>query len=522
MLIPAIVFSLGFLTCFVAGVRLERRFADGWILHRIAAALIPLALFLVLLVYLAKIGRMPYQDWNAARVAPSVALASGYDLYYGPESGPVMSTLYGPVKALLYLPAAFASTPTTAIAIAGILNVVIILLPLLLVNLHGLWTEPRQRILALAGFVFSASVLLVNEATHYMATMIHVDAPAVGLGLLSCFVLMAGGRKPGNHHLASAATLAVLAAWTKQVEVPLLAAQVLYLSLTCGRSATLRFIGWAFSAGILAGLALVALFGFEEMVFSIVTLPARHPWLGGGGWFVLTVLDIFVNSSFFLLLILVALRVTMKPSRSAGRGRFEWLREQPWTLLLLAAVFLVPTSALGRMIAGGRENSYHTIYYLIAAAAWILTHFGALATTEKQRRIGVGVVYALAAGTLFLATDSGLLRQLSDWRNNPQEEAFECARARPGEVYFPWNPLSSLMAEGKVYHFDYSVFDRDISGFRPGPAHFREHLPAQMRYVAVQAQGYSYVLAEFLPEFSERVELEELPGWTVYGRGSMR
>src|SRR4051794_40991944 len=44
------------------------------------------------------------------RLAPTFALTHGYNVYYPPESGPALSTLYGPVTVLAYLPATLAST----------------------------------------------------------------------------------------------------------------------------------------------------------------------------------------------------------------------------------------------------------------------------------------------------------------------------------------------------------------------------------------------------------------------------
>ncbi|MCP4654673.1 MAG: hypothetical protein GY856_04545 [bacterium] len=465
---------------------------------------------------------MPHWDWNGARVAPSVALASGYDLYYGPDRGPIMSTLYGPVKALCYLPAAWASTPTAAIMIAGALNVGFILLPLLLIQLAGGRGETRPRIAAWAGFLFAAGALLDLRATRYMATKVHVDAPAVGLGLLSCLVLMTAAERPGHRRLAVAAGLAVLAAWTKQVEAPLIAAQAVYLGVAYGRWTALRFLAWGLALGTLVSLVFVAGFGFDAMLFNIVTLPARHPWQGGWTWLLLSLVELAIQSSPFLLIILLALRAMRHGARGVKPRIGASLRDFPWTLLVLVALFLAPTSVVGRTIIGGDENSYYSLYYLLAAASLILARIDWTGPSEAGRRIGARVLYLLALGALCLAPDLEIPRHLWQLRDNPQEQAYEFARANPGKAYFPWNPLSTLMAEGELYHFDYNVYDRRLAGFKPTDAHFRAHIPPEMQYVLFHENAHDQRVLAFLPEFGREIELAELPDWIVYTRDEQR
>ena len=41
----------------------------------------------------------PALDWNGARLAPTLALTHRYALYYPATSGPILSTIYGPLVA---------------------------------------------------------------------------------------------------------------------------------------------------------------------------------------------------------------------------------------------------------------------------------------------------------------------------------------------------------------------------------------------------------------------------------------
>ena len=470
------------------------------------------ALLLLAGVYLAHLARMPHWDWNAVRVLPSVAMTKGYDLYYGADSGPVMSTLYGPVKALLYLPAAVASTPTGAMAIAGTLNILVVLLPLALI------LRDRDRWRWSAGFALAAGTLLLWRATRYMATKIHVDAPAVGLGLLACWVLIDPSRRepdgpPSDRRLAVAALLTVLAAWTKQVQAPLAFALLAFVGLAWGRGVAGRLFARLAVAGIVVSGVFLLVFDARAMVFNILTIPAAHPYLGKAGWGVvgwwgLATMELLIKSSPFLLILLLALRA--RPAESTA----ERFRACPWLVFVLAAAATWPTSVLGRTIIGGDENSSHALAYVMVAALWLVARGEFLA---ERPGLGDGVlVVGAVVVVLAAAWQVGRPAELLAWRSNPQEEAYRYALAHPGEAYFPWNPLSTLLAEGRLDHFDYNVYDRELAGFPLSEKHFRAHLPPSPRVVFFHDDAHDQRVMRYLPSFSVETRLPEMPGWTAF------
>src|SRR5258708_30347802 len=64
--------------------------------------------------------------WNAARLAPAIALHHGFRLYYPLHEGPVLSTVVGPVAFLAYWPIGFLrGSPTTLILPASALNLAV-------------------------------------------------------------------------------------------------------------------------------------------------------------------------------------------------------------------------------------------------------------------------------------------------------------------------------------------------------------------------------------------------------------
>ena len=74
------------------------------------------------------------------------------------------------------------------------------------------------------------------------------------------------------------------------------------------------------------------------------------------------------------------------------------------------------------------------------------------------------------------------------------------------------------MAEGKLYHFEYAVIDRELAGFKPSDDHFRAYIPEKLRYVVFPTWHQSKKMLNYLPEFSQRTRLRELEGWIVYER----
>src|SRR5262249_43930640 len=65
-------------------------------------------------------------DWSGAKIAPIVAMVRGspknYALYQDPTEGVMTGWIYGPVPAILLLPAAVFSTPTNVMLTANITN----------------------------------------------------------------------------------------------------------------------------------------------------------------------------------------------------------------------------------------------------------------------------------------------------------------------------------------------------------------------------------------------------------------
>jgi hypothetical protein len=497
----------------VLGAVLYRRCA-GWERElRLATACLPAALLALALSYFGNALEQLYGDWSPARLSWSAALLHGYRPYYGPTSGPILSTLYGPVSTLVFVPAFLARGITASIVSASLINALCMALPLLLLTCRGHWTCARERTIGLAGFAFGAGAMLASGATFTMAAAIHADAPAVGLGLLSCLMLTGRAETLAARSLWAAACLAILAVWAKQIEAPLLLAQLTYLALVFGGRTAWRYLLRLSILGGALSLGFVALFGFHDMVFNMFTLPGHQPWHTSPSQLGVITLNLLLRSRLFLFVIAWVLLSTPGLTR-------QWLRDRDWMLLILAAAFLFPVSVLARSKIGALENSYHCLYYLLAACSVLLTKSVRTDSVPRYRWVAF-LLACLLSVSVSLQLQTGLrgLRHLGRLSDNPQQQAFEFARTHRGEAYFPWNPLSTLLAEGKLYHFDYAVRDRMLAGHQVSDRHFRSQLPPNLRFVLFQKKRQDEYVLRHLPEFRRRVTLSEMPGWIVYTRG---
>ena len=71
--------------------------------RRIASALAAVVAAAAALHYL---GQLPTNDMAASRVVPAIVLARGLPLYAGPDEGPIIDFMYGPLAAAVFVPAA--------------------------------------------------------------------------------------------------------------------------------------------------------------------------------------------------------------------------------------------------------------------------------------------------------------------------------------------------------------------------------------------------------------------------------
>jgi hypothetical protein len=474
----------------ISGILLAKRFQDESLENRGYLVLASCLLGLTLIMAISFTVQGAFFSLSAAKLTPTFALANGYSVFYSADAGPILNTIYGPLAYLVYYPATFAASPTVAMLIANSITASLFLVPLALYLLYANRenTGARSVLFAGLGFAFIVAAAYSTFTTRIIASQIHNNGPAAGVALLSCVVL-ARIKTPGTLPLFAAALLAASAVWIKQTEVSLVLAQGLFVYLHWGRAVLIRYWLLCLAAASGLGIIFIAAFGFEPMWFNMFYIPGHHS-LRIDLTSIQRSLTVLLSDSAVPILIVAIAAATAK--LRTGTSIKYWIKTEAWVLPALVAIIIYPTGMLGQLKIGGISTNLHSEYFFLAAAGAALVQFAHTSSNAKWGEIHLRVLVVLALAASAIALPNMLRPQEVEklvQGHNPVQEASDYARQHPGEVYFPWLPIASLMAEGKLYHFDFGITDRTRAGITTELAHYQEHLPPSMKYLAIQKYG---------------------------------
>ena len=467
--------------------------------------------------------------WNDIRLSRTFALVMGHDLYAETHGGAVSGHIYGPVAFMAYLPTVLARTPDWAIAFGIVLCILMMLGPVVLIlrwqTPDDPWVRRMSRWLLLLVFFY----FLHSGAMAYAVWNIHVDAPALLLACLTCWLaaLAAQGRDIRWTALIGAALCASLLPWTKQTVAPVLFAPALYFVAIRNRRALFSYAGLVAALSLILAVGFASWLGAADLLHTMFVAPART----GFGLEDETVASLLEDGSVLLALALVVGAVL---ATKASRTEWEGMRREiaspsqnPGLVFAAAALIIVPTSMLGLFKIGGSINNLAGVDYLftIGLAVTLLRLF-ALPPLRPDRGAQITVLTCLVVLVSFLSArgipDAARLavRARAFWISNPSREAFEFARRHPGTIYFPSHPLATLLAEGRLYHADWGLAQSERMGFPIDDSQFRRYLPQDLRYIAFYrkwGQAPQFTLDRLGGEWQIR-PVEALPDWTVYAR----
>jgi hypothetical protein len=463
--------------------------------------------------------------WNNARLTPAIALHYGFRLYYPLHEGPVLSTVVGPMAFLAYWPIGFIrGSPTTLILAASALNL-LVCAALLAALVRRLTQDRAMRVLvALVG----AQLALSYPSLRYSLFCIHADAPALLLGGLGAGLVIFDRTGLAWNRCLAAALCLTLAVWAKQSLAPIFLALVAVAALHHGARGTARFVVASAVVGAAISGFFVTWIGYASLRDNMFVVPAGHPWrqmsLTTGEVFdrltavgavahakVLAAASLHIvrESWFIFAALFAALAEHLLRSRPGRR----WPR-RAWAALLVVAVMLLPTAAIGRAKLGGEINheSFVVFFLLAAFVCWLAS------IAQEQGRPLLGRIAAVLA--VLVAINAPRVLEYPGWKNawdNQNEAAYRYDERHPGKIFFPWNPLTSLLAEGKLYHFDYGVFDRNLGGARISSEQLAQYLPAPHPVIACFTAHHNHILRTYFPDHRERPAVHELLGWKTYG-----
>ena len=97
--------------------------------------------------------------------------------------------------------------------------------------------------------------------------------------------------------------------------------------------------------------------------------------------------------------------------------------------------------------------------------------------------------------------------------------AFDYIQKHPNEAYFPKLTVLSLLGENKIYHESVGLIDRQWAKLPVSDARLRAFIPSHIQLVAFHETSGDDMHWLALPEFSQRTQEKELPGFVVYRRG---
>ena len=520
------LFAIGGLLAFVAvvfiWVRARRDSPWG---AALVVAVLPLCVYAVLTVAIVKTTHAGEGTWDTARLTPSVAFAKGHEVYATRDEGAIQTTMYPPLWVVSYLPVAVGATPSEVLRIGLILTLLFSFVPVILLLMDASPTV-FLGVLACSSFIVAS---LWIDSLSYSLFRPHADAPSLGYAMAACWLSLRSGALT-SRRLSLVALLAWFSVLSKQVMIPILVALPLWFLLVHGPKPFRRLMGWLAISGVVLAALFVPFFGIEALIFNCLTIPARVPWIAGHSKIVIAskgLAQLFVHCvPLLFLLTTYAVASFAFPSRSSDSsvGVRAYLTQNAWTLLAWVALFMVPVSVLGRVKMGGSINTFSpTTYFLLAAgvlaAVAVVRRLRDLAGSLAQAAFGATAICAgiLAAGgtaRVVLSADSPL-------REHPTQKAYAYLVREDSRAYFPLHPLAHLLADGSLFHYGSSLFDRENLARLPlSPSHRQAHLPVDPSMVCWEeiSWGDSWLKGAYFTDYARRIDRPPGTSWECYVR----
>ncbi|HUI07383.1 MAG TPA: hypothetical protein VL486_10310 [Verrucomicrobiae bacterium] len=520
------------------GIYLFLRSAGNDMLSRVIAAIVPVATLVLTEALLMRVLHAPFWDWNGARLTPTFAITHGYKLYYEPDAGPAMNFMYGPMAAYAYLPATLANTPTAAIIIASLIGLICFFGPVLWLLLQQ-GTGMLAKLFGLGAFVCFCFLSFLSSPLSYSGFSVHADAPALGLCACACAVLGLRKHPESTPIFIVSGLLATLAVWTKQTMVPILPGLIAYVWLADGRRCALRYTLWIFIAGVCVSLVFLALNDVRALIFNMFVKhlhhPLNHPTTGRRAerpldnlFFLLVAARLLLYAAVIPLSVVIVYGA-YQFHRTAGSGLSrvkQWVTQNPWLLTTIVGGVMIPTSIICRIGVGGDSNDQSpAVYFLAAGAALGLVKCATESAAPGLRlpqwiaKVLLGLLPVCFAYTAFI-TPTALSRTLEVLPYNPAQKAYELAKQYPDTIYFPGDPLSSLLADGKLYHFLMGLHERAMDGYPPSYEYFWEYLPTNTQLIVLPNPAWMKDYVEEFRPYLRRFSppMRDPSGWWVYRR----
>lgn len=459
--------------------------------------------------------------WNEIRLSRSIALLHGIGLYPGRDTaGPLIGTLHTPVGHCLYLAVAGLHSPTGLLLAGSAWSMLLVFAPLGWV----LWRAsegPGERFLhAASAFLFCGFLILQAPGTLHIASMIHIDAPAVAFCTIACGLLCNPRKAIAVPQVWLSGLAGALAVGSKQTAAPVILAIALFIAVSAGVRLVGHFVAAVMAGGAVLFAAILAFVPAQDFLFNTVTLAAHRPLKPD---YIALLVNYFRVGKLDALCALFPVVLLGGLSCGASRQPRSWrafFLENRWLVFAMGAAAILPVTVKALVVMGSDVNHVGLVLYLLFVAAALAIEQGMADAARSFLRqaawlcAALGILVNLAPGVLL-----SLPARVRNVRSSDPEAAYRYELRHPGRAYFPCDPMASLLTSGKAYHVDYSVDDREIGGYPLTAAQFLGGLPPAFELIAIppgQAPR-SAALRGMLASFARGAD-PELPGWTVYRR----
>ncbi len=512
-----LLFSISFIASSFLSVSFFKRFSNKERIDRFIVAIIPPLLVTLLALFLHRIFYSTYYYQNWARLQKTFAFAYGFDLYSGPDFGPALTSMYGPVSVLGYLPATLANSPIIAMRIAELLNIFYFFLPVYFLHMVEVRKDKECLPSAILAFLCFCCFAFLFSSVKKAAFNIHADAMTFGLCAMACLALRFPSNQNNRRGLFFSALFTILAIWSKQLAVPLIPALCVYLLFIDGIKTGLWYTLFLVILGSILSILFILKFGFRPLFFNLFTIPEHQPWKSGG-LFILgkALLYLFYECFSILIVIFLILTPLGKKQKRSWALLKEWVKANQSGLFVLIALMMIPSALLGYVKIGGSNNNFsYASFFLMLAAT--------LSFVKDKKRFGAfrskHFLILLAFIGLCIQVPMVFYRIKKDSEEHDYIElAYNFAKKNPGKVYYPTLPLINLMAERKLYHDVTGLIDREWAGIPLSEAHLRRYIPPEVEIIAFPDRSNNLIGALHLPEFPVAERIPELPRFFVYKR----
>jgi len=511
--IPINIFSFLILCLFWGGVsywlskRSDEPAREKWLFHGLIGVLSSLATLLLLTAF----SFVP-DDWSAVRMAVPLSLFYGYPLYPDINSNPANCNVYLPLGFLHYLPAAFLGfvlkSPSVCLFLGWITSLVLYFAPLLIL-IYRLTVEFRYKIiLFLLAFIITFSV----APLRYVATMIHVDTLSIFLlgGAICIICPISKLHEPRKYALYIFGVFVSASLFVKQTTIPI--SFLIWMgAFVVFPKARLKIFLPAFFSFFILCMFFYVFIENKLMWFYCFEIASKTPQ-------VLSFLDssvALVKYNYqlivlFFLLLLFQAKISLKPIKATIHSSI---------FIFLAPAFIVAILLSIYTFTKWGADSNHFILPSYLLTIFVVIVMSEFITNNKKIHFYVAMVFAIAFVLL------GLKSYLSSycgwylWVYNPHELTYQLNLKFPEKYYFPWQPLGSLLAEGKFYHLDPGLqMDPITNSANYSEEIIKRYMPPCPFFIAVRPFGRESYLAHKLNGLLINTDAlpEELKSWDVY------